>query len=232
MQLKKLHIVGFKNLNDITFNFENYKKSFIIGNNGSGKSNLLEAISSIFKALYLKEKNVFPFFQFEIEYVIDRFKMGSFNGDEFIDFPIYVKIDNLSGEIKYSYISNGIEYNRVQDINTLLPEHIIAVYSGEETRLFNNYYLPIYDDYNFHFIQGETGYKNQSMIYVDKNYWDIIVAVLSIYDNDEYTKFLNETIHLGNVVSVSCEFDVEKIKKNKNDMIKEILNFINPNSEK
>ena len=49
MKLKKLQIRKYKNLIDFTVDFESGKGlSILIGNNGSGKSNVLEAISGIF----------------------------------------------------------------------------------------------------------------------------------------------------------------------------------------
>lgn len=48
MKLKKLQIKKYKNLIDFTVDFESGKGlSILIGNNGSGKSNVLEAISGI-----------------------------------------------------------------------------------------------------------------------------------------------------------------------------------------
>lgn len=57
MKLKKLQIKKYKNLIDFTVDFESGKGlSILIGNNGSGKSNVLEAISGIFHDLF-KEKD-------------------------------------------------------------------------------------------------------------------------------------------------------------------------------
>ena len=56
MKLKKLHINQYKNLKDFTIDFESGNGlTMLVGNNGSGKSNVLEAISGIFHDLY-KEK--------------------------------------------------------------------------------------------------------------------------------------------------------------------------------
>ena len=49
MRLKHLYIKDYKNLKDFSLDFENGNGlSILIGNNGSGKSNVLEAISGIF----------------------------------------------------------------------------------------------------------------------------------------------------------------------------------------
>ncbi len=53
MKLKRLYIVEYKNLKDFTLDFESGKGlTILIGNNGSGKSNVLEAISAIFANAY------------------------------------------------------------------------------------------------------------------------------------------------------------------------------------
>ncbi|XKX05266.1 AAA family ATPase [Tenacibaculum maritimum] len=58
MRIQELYISGYKNLN-LTLE-HNSEAIAIIGNNGSGKSNLLEALSIIFKNLYSEVNNT-PF---------------------------------------------------------------------------------------------------------------------------------------------------------------------------
>lgn len=53
MRLKFLHIDKYKNIQNRDFDFsKNIGYIALIGENGSGKSNLLEAISIIFSCLY------------------------------------------------------------------------------------------------------------------------------------------------------------------------------------
>lgn len=53
MRLKSLHIKGYKNIDDLSLDFTTKDGiTLIIGNNGCGKSNIIEAISSIFAGLY------------------------------------------------------------------------------------------------------------------------------------------------------------------------------------
>lgn len=66
MKLKSLWIDGYKNLIDSRIEFEaNASPIAIIGNNGTGKSNLIEALLHIFTGLYY---NTPPEFDFEITY--------------------------------------------------------------------------------------------------------------------------------------------------------------------
>lgn len=69
-KLKSLNIRGYKNIKDIAINFDEKKGiTVLIGKNGCGKSNILEAISSIFAGLY-KNKIHKPKFDYVIKYEI------------------------------------------------------------------------------------------------------------------------------------------------------------------
>ena len=91
MQLIKLFIEHYKNLTALEIDFsDNENVSVIIGNNGSGKSNIVEAISGIFAGLYLqspyrvfrktnKPKGTQTPFNFKIEYSLgDKIIMVEF----------------------------------------------------------------------------------------------------------------------------------------------------------
>lgn len=53
MKLQRLHIKGFRNIDDLDLDLSDQNGlSVLIGNNGSGKSNILEAVVAIFASLY------------------------------------------------------------------------------------------------------------------------------------------------------------------------------------
>lgn len=100
MKLLSLNILGYKNFEDVKIDFSRSQgKTLVVGTNGSGKSNLLEILSAIFSACYRKEPNVTPHFYFELEYVIERMRMGSFSGGVSYPFPVVVKLRNIDGII-------------------------------------------------------------------------------------------------------------------------------------
>src|SRR5690606_3664790 len=75
MKIKYLEITKYKNLEDIKLDFSTKLISLLIGKNGLGKSNLLEAIAYIFSTIDLAEKETefttstsSDFFEFKIEY--------------------------------------------------------------------------------------------------------------------------------------------------------------------
>ena len=67
MKLQRLHLPSFKNLRGLTIDFDKAEDiAVIVGRNGAGKSNVIEAITVIFRDLDLKET---PSFAYEIEYI-------------------------------------------------------------------------------------------------------------------------------------------------------------------
>lgn len=231
MKLLSLNILGYKNFEDVKIDFSRSQgKTLVVGTNGSGKSNLLEILSAIFSACYRKEPNVTPHFYFELEYVIERMRMGSFSGGVSYPFPVVVKLRNIDGIITMEAQNTDGSWGIVNDadISLLLPEHVVAVYSGEEKRLWEDYYFSSYDDYNKQYMSGKASYQPQKMIYLNKYYWNLIASVLAIHDITDYGDFLKESIGLNEVYKIHCEFDVAKMKANRNAMAKEMLDIINP----
>jgi len=109
MRLKSVYISQYKNLKDFTLNFDG--NSFIdvfVGKNGTGKSNLFEALIEIFRNLYEYKKKA-DLFNFRIKYEID---------DKDIE------IAWTSGQLKI----NGVESKTIA--KDLLPDNILIYYSG------------------------------------------------------------------------------------------------------
>ena len=91
MKLKKLYIDGFKNLNNFSLDFTNREAiTILIGNNGSGKSNVIEAISAIFADLYnyQKTRRQKINFSYKLEYRFNEFdlKINVVKDDDNIDY--------------------------------------------------------------------------------------------------------------------------------------------------
>ena len=77
MKLKKIWINNFKNIHNLELDFSiRNGTTVLIGNNGSGKSNILEAISSIFYLLLYSDVKDFPG-QFEITYEINASEINT-----------------------------------------------------------------------------------------------------------------------------------------------------------
>lgn len=116
MKINYLELQGYKNLNNIFINFEdNVPVHALIGNNGSGKSNILEALSIVFISVYLGKENEINF-TFIIDYDIDGYKYT---------------ISNMDG---FSFTQNGKNITAKDRISSL-PSNLFLYYCGETTRM-------------------------------------------------------------------------------------------------
>lgn len=194
MKLRKLYIESFKNLKKINFDFiANNNINVLIGNNGCGKSNVIEAISSIFSNLYLNKKE----FEFEFELVYD----------------LEVS-ENIFDTISINFLGNKLEIKsllneELLDLSKFLPSQIIAIYSGEESRLWEKYYNNFYEKYKSEYIKNSNPYlfPKQELLYINKYYWNIAFLTLasSFIDTDDIS-------HNKVIKNISFEFNQDTIK--------------------
>ena len=121
MRLDKLRIGKFKNLRDFSINFdEQAPTTVLVGRNGSGKSNLLEALTIIFRDLDL---GVAPRFDYTLEYVCRGRK---------------VRIDALThGQVKATVDGKPTQSNQLGRLggDRCLPNYVFGYYSGPSNRL-------------------------------------------------------------------------------------------------
>jgi predicted ATPase len=123
MRIDRLRVESYKNLQGFEIDLaEKRAMTVLIGENGSGKSNLFEAIVLIFRALDLDEP---PPFAFEIAYQC-RGKAVVVNGDP------------ARGEERYRITvdDHGLSARAfLRRRDEFLPTHVFAYYSGPGTRL-------------------------------------------------------------------------------------------------
>ncbi|MFV0501660.1 MAG: ATP-dependent nuclease [Bacteroidales bacterium] len=170
--LYTLYIKDYKNLKNINLDFQsklNY--ATIIGLNGSGKSNVLEAISLIFYSLYhlatLGNQSSYNCpFKYEICYII--------NG-------------------KFYKIINGKLHDGSSVTIDILPKNIIASYSGEDTRLWEKSYKLIYDRFCSK-LTAEQGFTPPYLFYIDKKQWEIAMLVLFYSEDVDVVRFITSIL--------------------------------------
>lgn len=218
IELKRIKIEShFKNLNGLEINFENSNGvTVLIGNNGSGKSNLLEALSLIFRSLYKKTESVF--FDYSIEYIIQQNKI--------------IKIDKVKSKTTYR-----VNDTPTVSIDEFLPKKVVAIYSGEEQRLWNNIYFPIYEE----FIRGINQSSHQGllsrqgvmpqMLYLNKYYWHISLLSLLISDLDDNKKFVSDVLKIKSVEKIKFDFNTSNYKNYANNSILQFVELIDSKSE-
>lgn len=167
MKLRNINIDHYKNLNT-SFSFENNTGYIsLIGLNGSGKSNLLEAISLLF-AHMMGIEVALPFDKYSITYDI------SGHG---------VDIDE----------SDSLDNGTISEDD--LPSTLIACYSGEDNRLwdsgFNSYYI---DFFNKAIGGGE--YKPK-VLYINKLCWKIAFLSLLFSENEDVKRFITDKLQIN-----------------------------------
>ena len=190
-QIYHLHIDKYKNLEDFDVNFYDTEHfCCFIGLNGSGKSNVLEAISAIFYSLYhiatLKDgyKKYPCAFSYTIKYVL--------NG-------------------VFYEISDGLLKDGRKITLEMLPKNIIASYSGEDTRLWKMYYKPIYERYCSR-MTATQGFAPPFMFYISKYEWSIALLTLLYSEDIDVVAFIRSLLG-AKACEISFEYNVSNIKK-------------------
>jgi predicted ATPase len=138
MRIDKVIIDNFKNLKNFTIDFnEESVVTVIVGQNGVGKSNLLEALIIIFRDL---DFGIAPSFKYEIFYVCREYKIH-------IDADPYrarssVEININGKKVSYKeFLQEGRE--------KYLPNYVFGYYSGFNDRMekhFEKHQKRFYDD--------------------------------------------------------------------------------------
>lgn len=213
MRIKKLEVEGYKNLNiKITHDSDVIA---LIGKNGSGKSNLLEAISAIFKSLYYGDGSV-PF-----DYLIEYENTSKQN----------VRIEKKKSK-KKCFLNEEF----IIDVKDYLPKKLIAIYSGEEDRLWSKYYKSVYDDFIRDINKKETQglSSNQGMpkmVYINKLYWHISLLSLALSDSHDNKKFIEEVLNIKHFDKVKFDFYDKNYEGYSNSPTLEFVRAVDEKSE-
>ncbi len=234
MRLKSLWVNGFKNLDDFKINFKKREGvTVLIGNNASGKSNVLEVISAIFSGIYNDKLKELPF-KFDLVYTINSLDISVSKNQE-VEYKIKKPEDKSWHNLEKLYplgsrlpavlpftLGESYDYR---------PSQIIALYSGEELRLWEEYYKKPYFDFNKTPLKNDTYVSKLNMLYVNKYYWD--VALLTMYASD--VKGL-EKIVKSELKTITIQINKKLLSnfiksKPNNEVNKFVSSFITPESE-
>ncbi|HJP61229.1 MAG TPA: AAA family ATPase [Gemmatimonadaceae bacterium] len=123
MRLQRLHIREFKNLRSFTIEFADSLTTVLVGQNGTGKSNVLEALILIFRDLDLGDP---PLFEYSIEYVCRGARIHV-TADEKGRSP-RIRVDGRE-------ISSRDFSRRGSERGQYLPKYLFGYYSGPSNRM-------------------------------------------------------------------------------------------------
>ncbi|EKB59970.1 DUF4357 domain-containing protein [Bergeyella zoohelcum] len=212
MRIKSLKIVdkAYKNL-DITLDDNTSGIMAFIGNNGSGKSNVLEAISIIFKYLYQKKDKNIPF-DFLLTYEIGGGNLVEITKSKT---TVITKINGTQKSDPYNH----------------LPKQVVAIYSGEEDRLWRHHYEPIYKDFISR-INKDVQTEMPKMLYLNKYYWHIsLLCLLLNRSNNPEDTFCEEILGINKVHSVKFEFNKNIYQGYKESNVLQFISTIHSKDE-
>jgi predicted ATPase len=221
MKVDKLHIRSrFKNLNDIVIDFdENHLVMVIVGRNGTGKSNVVEALVSLFRNLDLGEA---PPFSYEIGYQLGEKKDGSWR-------EVQIDADPERGSLAKQYqvtVRGGdkgdadaepkkvpfskVSRNKKTSEAPYLPSYLFAYYSGPSDRL-ERYFRRHRANFYRKLLSEEVDLKGdiRPLFYAKPFHSQfVLLAFFLASKNNREREFLRE--HLGIVGLDSIHFVMRK----------------------
>lgn len=203
MHIQTLYIKDFKNIKNQTFDLSSHNGlTLLIGNNGCGKSNVLECISSIFYNLYQRSE------LFETEFTVS-----------------YQMYDSSSFDIKYE----GENLIQQPSQGFRLPKRVVAIYSGEEQRMWEKYYAPLYSKYIKEINKQAQGGSWPSMLYLNKYYWDIALLSILCSDAEDNMSFLTNLLGITNIENIQFDINSQNYANYKESPVLTFIDSLNQN---
>lgn len=188
MKIQSLLISKYKNLPEKEIRLDTDLTSLIIGQNGLGKSNLLEAITLIFVAIENRNDEINlsnfegKFFSFRIKYKLKGRQINIVFG---IENTYEISIDDK----KYEIITDtSFNSKLIQKLNSeLIPEYFVTYYSGQNRRLEK-----ILKKFELDYIEGlKKNSENSALtdrrkfLYLKNYHAPILLLTLSIFKDYE-----------------------------------------------
>ncbi len=201
----------FKNLKNVTIDFDqDHWVTVVIGWNGTGKSNVLEALAIIFRDLIAQERK--PAFAFQLAYRMgsgEKLRHIHIDADPDRDqepFSIHVATDAeargegtliplMDGEEPISALrGKAIKLNAfLKADREYLPRYVFSYYSGESPRM-HEVFLPYLEKYDSKLRNGEDpGLKR--LFYAMPVHSQFVLLAFLIQQSDVVREFLDD--HLG-----------------------------------
>ena len=209
VKLKSLYIQKYKNLAPITINFESGNGlTMLVGNNGSGKSNVLEAISGIFHDLFKGKDSRKIKCDYKLQYTLNE---------------INCVIEQTNGFLR----CYGPKFKRREYfIEENAPHNIIGLYSGEENRLWTSFYESYYKAY-MRRIKTNQHQERMRLMLINKYYWNVALLTLLLSNNETLKPFIEKDLGITSTPKIELKFDFKKFD-DANELLKTFINKINP----
>ena len=181
MKLKRIVVQKYKNLENFKCEFSDSNISAFIGNNGSGKSNLLEVITEVFS--YAKKKCEDNLYKIIIP-------------PEIYGCEIEYEKDGIFYILKYNNpeisLHCGDKSLPKREMNNALPDNILIYYAGETKRQARTADETFDERYTYRLKNSDNnsfpGYKYIDYYSVDD--LGLLLLTAAVYQGDYYEKLL------------------------------------------
>jgi predicted ATPase len=190
MKIRNLWIESFKNLRDFKIDLDpGSLTTVLLGENGTGKSNLLEALVIIFRDLDL---GVPPAFGYKLEYEC--------NGHN-----VAVEADPKSTGSQNKYVVDGniltqTAFRGAGD-RPFLPKNVFGYYSGPSNR-FENHFVKHQEKFYRQLLEGDSGEALRPLFYARLIHSQFVLLAF-FYDQEVRAKeFLREYLSIEELESV------------------------------
>lgn len=209
MKLKSVYIEKYKNLSPLTIDFESGNGlTMLVGNNGSGKSNVLEAISGIFHDLFKGKDSRKIKCDYKLQYTLNE---------------INCVIEQTNGFLR----CYGPKFKRREYfIEENAPHNIIGLYSGEENRLWTSFYETYYKSY-IKRIKTNRHQERMRLMLINKYYWNVALLTLLLSSNETLKPFIENDLGITSISTIELKFNF-KYFDDVNELLKTFINRINP----
>lgn len=215
MKIDKLHIKSqFKQLENIEINFdEDNLMTVLVGRNGSGKSNIIEALVSIFRNLDLGES---PPFSYKLVYRLGSSKNIDFRSQRWCEITIDADINQPTKGKQYNIVCKDL-FTQKEDKLTIskiqrdkngesdfLPKYLFAYYSGTSNRL-EKYFTKHRTDFYRKLLNDEVDLKgNLRPLFYAKPYHSQFVLLAFFLANEDSIerKFILDQLGIEDLDSV------------------------------
>jgi predicted ATPase len=190
MRLDWLKIRNYRNLRDFSINFDEAQPTTVLlGHNGTGKSNLIEAIVEIFRELELGNP---PPFAYSTQYICHQH-------------TIHIEADPTRKNKRLEIMVDGkpLAQNAFQsDLGTYLPNYIFAYYSGWSSRLERHFDKPTRYHYDKILNRRDREMPLRRMFFCRREYSQLVLLAFFLTESASARALLEKYLKIKHFDSV------------------------------
>ncbi|MEV4706624.1 AAA family ATPase [Actinoplanes sp. NPDC049316] len=202
MKLQSLYLESFKNLKDFTITFDGGSSvTALVGRNGTGKSNVLEALTLIFRDLDLGQAASLTF---KVVYECRSSKVavsGTAGGRDY-----RVEVDDVSAPARSVVGESG---------RRLRPDFVFGYYSGPSNRL-EQHFVQHQERFYQDLVKGREN-PLRPLFYARAVHSNFVLLAFFLEDDPQVRKLLQEHLEIESLDSVLFELQQPEWKSRSGD---------------